>query len=55
MKIILKEKQLKNINESLGVSESSLAYVNLLYGIIEPKIIEMIRIFFIHKKDNANN
>ena len=44
MKIILKEQQLKNINESLGVSEASLAYVNLLYGIIEPKIIEMIAV-----------
>jgi len=44
MKIILKERQLRNINESLGVSEASLAYVNLLYSIIEPKVIEMIAI-----------
>jgi hypothetical protein len=44
MKIILKEQQLKNINESLGVSEASLAYVNLLYSIIEPKVIEMIAV-----------
>ena len=39
MKIVLTEKQSAKLNESLGVNESSIAYVNLLYSIIEPKVI----------------
>jgi hypothetical protein len=58
MKIVLTEKQSTKLNESLGVNESSIAYVNLLYSIIEPKVIEMIAVrendtdeFFVESKE----
>lgn len=45
MKVILKESQFgKLLNEAKGVNEASIEYVNLLYKIIEPKVIEMISV-----------
>jgi len=43
MKIILSESQILNLlNEDMGVSRSTLPYVNLIYRIIEPMIESMV-------------
>ena len=42
MKILITEKQSRILNEVKGVSETSIAYVNFLYGLIEPRVIEML-------------
>jgi len=43
MKIILSESQILNLlNEDMGVSRSTLPYVNLIYGVIEPMIESMV-------------
>ncbi len=45
MKVILKKSQFgKLLTEARGVNEVSIEYVNLLYSIIEPKVIELISI-----------
>lgn len=43
MKIILSESQILNLlNEDMGVSRSTLPYVNLIYGVIEPMVESMV-------------
>ena len=44
MKILITEKQSRILNEVKGVSETSIAYVNFLYGLIEPRVIEMLAV-----------
>jgi len=42
MNVKLNKNQIRLIKEARGVSETSIAYVNFLYTILEPKVIEMV-------------
>jgi transcription antitermination factor NusA-like protein len=44
MKIIIKEGQLKKLNESLGVNEAAIEYTNFIYNLLEPVVIQMVAI-----------
>ena len=42
MKYIISESQYKLLTEDLGVSRASIAYANLIYGVIENKVMSVI-------------